>query len=226
MDFTLRRRWQWQFSHSKRDSHSQFTTHTHYSNEYSQHAHRWRCCAICAFWSAHNCVTYSPGSNYQVSESEPQPLAECPLTGTSLCTLLVLLVATPWNGTRRRAWTMNEIPAFGMAHRQDLTPSFSLLMINDKQPRPDQTQWKQPFSLYCSCARLSHALKLLANTKRRFSRLSTWLKANEVESSKEQDEGVRQYGGCSAATSSTSRRVTQISALSHANVHKTNWGKG
>lgn len=32
---------------------------------------------------------------------------------------------------------MNEIPAFGMAHRQDLTPSFSLLMINDKQPRPD-----------------------------------------------------------------------------------------
>jgi len=75
-----------------------------------------------------------------------------------------------------------QIPAFGMEHLQDLTPPFSLLMINDKH-----TQSHRVYRVGKGKATLLHALKLLANTKRRFSRLSTWLKANEVQGCQDQD---------------------------------------
>jgi len=45
-------------------------------------------------------------------------------------------------------------------------------------------------------ATLLHALKLLANTKRRFSRLSTWLKANEVQGCQD-THGIRFVGDIS-----------------------------
>jgi len=107
-----------------------------------------------------------------------------------------------------------QIPAFGMEHLQDLTPPFSLLMINDKH-----TQSHRVYRVGMGKATLLHALKLLANTKRRFSRLSTWLKANEVQGCQDQDAhgiwDVGDIGGKEAFVTVNRELGTQCNKYRH-----------